>query len=692
MGVMNKLRESTGVILWILVFAFGVIWTLQDSNVFESAGQQTRNIAVVNDAPIRYDEYQNALNQQRDQFRQRMGGELSPRMEDMVREQTYNQLISQALLEQEMDRLGVTVTNAEIEDMVYGPNPHPVIRQQFSDSTGQVNYQLIDNLAQNPQMKQQWIQLEQFLREQRRQQKMNSIVQATVHISDEDIREYYHRQQDTTAVRYVALRYAAVPDDSVSVTQADLETYYDENKDDYEQAKTFSFEYATTAKVATAQDSADVADDLRALRDEFAAAENDSLFLVDNASDRSFSSEYQTADQMEDAIADAVFKNLTPGAVVGPVFANDMAHLIKIRDTQSAEGTFVHARHILLRSEDVDAEKRQQLDELKGQIGSLEAFAAQARAVSEGPSASDGGDLGWFGEGRMVEAFEEAAFDAPTGQVVGPIKSEFGYHLIWVEARADEAVQMADMAYTLRPGTATLREKENLLEDLAYFTEEEGSVFTEEAERLGLTARTVEAEDEQTNLPGIGSSRDFANFMETAEVGDVSDVLELDDKFVVLHVTEITPEGYRSLDDVEAQVRTRVELEKKREVQVRRMEQALRDRGFQGMASALNTRVRTKTDVTFATTSIPGVGNDPSFVGTVDGLAEGETSGVVAGENAAFVVEVMTRNVAPQLTDARRQQLRQQLMRQRQQQMAQQWLASLREQAEIEDNRSVFRQ
>lgn len=692
MGVMNKLRESTGVILWILVFAFGVIWTLQDSNVFESAGQQTRNIAVVNDSPIRYDEYQNALNQQREQFRQRMGGELSPRMEDMVRQQTYNQLISQTLLEQEMDRLGVMVTDAEVEDMVYGPNPHSVIRQQFSDSTGQVNYQLIDNLAQNPQMKQQWIQLEQFLREQRRQQKMNSIVQATVHISDEDIREYYHRQQDTTAVRYVALRYAAVPDDSVSVTQADLEAYYDENEDDYKQAKTFSFEYATTAKVATAEDSADVADDLRVLRDEFRTAENDSLFLVDNASDRSFSSEYQTADQMEDAIADAVFKNLTPGAVVGPVFANDMAHLIKIRDTQPAEGTFVHARHILLRSEDADAEKRQQLDDLKGQIGSLEEFAAQARAVSEGPSASDGGDLGWFGDGRMVEAFEEAAFDAPTGQVIGPIKSEFGYHLIWVEARADEAVQIADMAYSLRPGTATLREKENLLEDLAYFTEEEGSDFADEAERLGLTARTVEAEAEQTNLPGIGNSRGFTNFMETAEVGDVSDVVELDDKFVVLHVTDITPEGYRPLDEVEAQVRTRVELEKKRKVQVRRMEQALRDNGFRGMASVLNTRVRTKTDVTFATTSIPGIGNDPSFVGTVDGLAEGETSDVVAGENAAFVVEVMTRNVAPQLTDARRQQLRQQLMRQRQQQMAQQWLASLREQAEIEDNRSVFRQ
>jgi peptidylprolyl isomerase/peptidyl-prolyl cis-trans isomerase D len=690
MGVMNKLRESTGVILWILVFAFGVIWTLQDSNVFETAGQQTRNIAVVNDTPVPYEDYQRALNQQREQFRQRFGGELTPRMEDMVRQQTYDQMITQTLLEQEMDRLGIMVTDAEVEEMVYGPTPHPVIRQQFADSTGQVNYQLIDNLAQNPQMQQQWIQLEQFLREQRRQQKMNTMVRATVHISGEDIREYYHRQNDTTAVRYVALRYAAVPDDSVTVTQADLETYYENNKEDYKQAKTFTFDYATTAKEATTEDSASVAEDLRDLRDEFAAAENDSLFLAENASDRSYSAEYQTADQMEDAIADAVFKNLDPGAVVGPVFANDLAHLIKIQDTRPAEGTFVHARHILLRSQEDDPAKRERLEAVKAQIQTLDDFADQARQISEDGTAARGGDLGWFGDGRMVEAFEDAAFNGPTGEVIGPIKSEFGYHLIWVEARADQAVKMADLAYSLRPSTATLNEKENLMEDLAFYAEE-GS-FADEAQRLGLEVQQVEVEDGQSNIPGIGQSRSFVNFMDDAEEGAISSVIELDNKFVVLRVAGIRPEGYRPLEEVEAQVRTRVELQKKRAVQVRRMEQALRSEGFDGMARVLNTRIRTKDDITFATSTIPGLGREPAFVGAVDGLDVGETSGVMEGENAAFVVRVTGRDEAPALTDSRRAQIQQQLMRQRQQQMAQQWIASLRDAAEIEDNRSVFQQ
>ena len=277
-----------------------------------------------------------------------------------------------------------------------------------------------------------------------------------------------------------------------------------------------------------------------------------------------------------------------------------------------------------------------------------------------------------------------------SGEVVGPIKSEFGYHLIWVEARATDAVQVADLAYSLRPSTATLREQEERLGDLAYYAAEGN--FDDEAERLGLDVNEVDVEDGQANLPGIGQSRNFVNFMVTAETGDISDVIELDDTFVVLKVTDIRPEGYRPLGDVEAQVRTRVELEKKRAVQVRRMKQVLRNEGFEGLPQALNTRIRTQPNVTFNTQTVPGVGREPAFVGTVDGLDVGETSGVVAGENAAFVVEVISRTEAPDLTDTRRAQLRQQLKQQRQRQMAQQWIAALREQADIEDNRSVFQQ
>jgi peptidylprolyl isomerase/peptidyl-prolyl cis-trans isomerase D len=688
---MNNLRENTGVILWILVFSFGVIWVLQDSQVFDTMNRQPRDIAVVNGSPIRYEDYQRTLEQRREQVRQQMGQqEMTPRMEEMVQNQAYDQLIQQELLQQEMQRLGITVTEDEIADMVYGPNPHPIIRQQFADSTGRVDTQLIRNLAQNPEYKQRWIQLESFLERSRRQQKMNSLVQATIHVSEEDVQAYHRRQEAQAAVRYVAMRYASVPDDSITVTESDLRAYYDENKEDFKKEKTFSLQYVTLPKVATAEDSAAIAEDLEELAPEFREAENDSLFLAQNASDRSFSRDFQTADQMEGPIASAIFSNPEPGQVVGPVYANEAAHLLKVLDTEPAESEYVHARHILLRTQGDDPDARQRLASIRDSIESGAAsFAEMARTHSDDGSASEGGDLGWFGRGQMVEAFEEAAFNAEPGALVGPVKSNFGYHLIRVEQKADRAVQFADLAYDLRPSQATLTDKENTLEDLVYFADE-GEGFQAEAERMGLNLQTVEVEAEQSSIPGIGQSAKLTRFLETAEEGDISDIAELNDRFAVVRVTGVEPEGYRPFDEVRSQIRPRVEVEKKKEVLSSRMRLALRQNGFDGMAGVLNTRIRTKDDVTYTTRSVPGLGREPAFVGTVFGLDEGETSGIVEGENAAFVVQVSSMNRPNELTAQERQQIRQQLLRQEQRSVAQQYIATLRDRAEIEDYRSEF--
>ncbi|PSQ75086.1 MAG: peptidylprolyl isomerase [Bacteroidetes bacterium QH_9_64_21] len=691
MGAMNTLRQNTGVILWILVISFGVIWTLQDSDVFSAMDQPNRNVATVNGSAIQHDEYQQMVKRQRKRFQQQLGGDMNPQMESQVREQAYNQVVNQELLEQEMDRLGISVTDAEVEEMVFGENPHPVIRRQFADSTGQINYDLLQNMAQNPQAKSQWLQLEDFLRRQRRQQKMTSLVQATIQVSEQDIESYYRRQNTTASARYVSLRYARVPDDSVSVTESDLRSYYEDNKEDFKREKTVTIEYTSTSKEATSEDSSAIAGDLNDLREDFAGTENDSLFLVNNASDRDFSSEYVTPDQMNERIADSVYADPTPGRIVGPAFGGGRAHLVKIRDTRPAETNYAHARHILLKTDQADSELLGRLQALQDTIASGDAsFAEMARKYSDDQSASEGGDLGWFSEGSMVDAFEDAAFGAEPGSLVGPVRSEFGYHLIRVEAVASEAVQIADVAYSLRPSQSTLSDKEATLGDLAYFAEEEGN-FRDEAERLGLTVQDVQVETDQSSIPGIGQSPELSRFLESASTGDISDVLELDDKFVVARVTSVTPEGYRSFEEVKEQIRPQVALQKKRAVQTNRMQRALSQNDFEALPDVLNTQMRTESGIDFSTNTAPGLGQEPRFVGTVFGLDEGETSGVVEGSNAAFVVQTTQKNTPPPLTEQRRSQIRQQLLKQRQKEVSSDWIAALKEDATIEDNRTQMR-
>ena len=85
----------------------------------------------------------------------------------------------------------------------------------------------------------------------------------------------------------------------------------------------------------------------------------------------------------------------------------------------------VQARHILVGAKEL-------ADELKEKLDKGEEFTKLAEEFSECPSKKRGGDLGWFGKGAMVRPFEVAAFTAQEGDVVGPIKTEFGWHLIYV--------------------------------------------------------------------------------------------------------------------------------------------------------------------------------------------------------------------------------------------------------------------
>ena len=689
MGAMNKLRENTGVILWILVLSFGIIWTLQDSNVFDTVNRPSRNAAVVNGKKISTQEYQNAVEQQRRRFQQQMNREITPNMEDLIRKQAYNQLVNNALLEQEMERLGITVTDAEIENMVFGENPHQIIRQQFADSTGQINYQLLQNMAQNPQANPQFLRLEQYLEEQRRREKMNSLIQSTVYVSEEDVKEHHWRQNASASVQYVAERYASVSDDSISVTESDLQSYYDNNKEDFKRKKTLTLDYVTLSKEPTAEDTAAVLNDLEELRDEFKAAKNDSLFLEQNASEWSFSRDFATPDQLDEAVSSAIYENPTAGRIAGPVTGSSFAHLVKIRDVKPADGPYIRASHILLKSDEENPDLRKRLSAIRDSIETGAAsFAAMARQYSEDQSASEGGDLGWFGEGRMVPAFEKAAFDTEPGRLVGPIKSEFGYHLIRVHQRTTKKVQIADLAFNLNPSQSTLSDKKSTLENVAFYASDNSS-FEAEAERENLSIQQVQAQADQESVPGIGQSRALPRFMEQAEEGDISDVFELDDKFALLKVAEVKPEGHRPFEEVKAQIRPQVVKEKKKAILSRRMNAALQSTEFDDLPEALGTDMRSQPDLSFTTESVPGIGADPSFTGTVFGLDEGETSAVVEGKNAAFVVRVTTMNEPPELTASKRQEIRQKLLKERRKQVSNQWIAALKEDATIKDQRQL---
>ncbi|GAB5521911.1 MAG: peptidyl-prolyl cis-trans isomerase [Rhodothermales bacterium] len=683
MGVMTKMRDQTGVVLWILVIAFGVIFMLQDTQVFDVIGATGQDVIVVDGEPVTVTEYQQAIQQQIQAYQQN-GQEVLPQTEDAIRERVYNSFVDDRLRTKAMDDIGIQVTDDEVYSLVLGETPDPIITAYFSDGQGGVDRALLQNFIDNPEALPQLIQLEDYLRQNRRTQKLNSLINATVRVTPQQVEEEYRRRNLTVNTQYVALRYAAVPDTEIEVTDGDLRSFYNANKDDFARETSYALEYVAIPRLPSAADTASVMDEMERLKERFVTTESDSTFLARYSSERPYSGEFFRRDELDLDVADAVFNNLEVGAVVGPYISGSEVHMTKVIDTRPTEERVIRARHILLRGDSDDV--RDNAADLVRRIRGGEDFATLAAEFGTDGTAQEGGDLGWFGPGRMVKPFEDAAFGAPIGRVIGPVKTDFGFHVIEVTDRATQDVQLADFVLSITPSVTTESDIRERLGDLQYFAEENGD-FATEAERAGLTVQTVLAEAEQQFIPGLGRSRTLSNFLTRADAGDVSEVVELDTQFIVAHVTEITPEGFRPFDEVKAELEPRVRLEKKKTIQLEKLRNASGD--LNAMATSVGGSVQSA-DIQFATTAVPGLGREPKFVGTAMGLDAGETSGIIEGENAAYVIQATSVTEPAPITDTDRTSIRQELQNQRQGQVRNQWLQALREDADINDRRRLF--
>ena len=694
---MNRMRENTGVVLWILVLSFGGLWVLQDSGVFDTIGvDPLSKVIIVDGDPITFDVYNRQLQAQIDQVRQYSDGELSPTQLDNERERAFNFLVENKLREHDMDRIGLTVSEAEITDLILGPEPHAIIQANFASEGGTVNRELLQSVIDDPAQEGTWVQIEQFIRLDRRQQKFNQLLNATARISDADIEAAHALRTRTADVEFFFLRYADVPTDSVDVTERDIEQWYDENSDQYRRNRLYTLELAVRSKEPTADDTLSVLRELERLRPEFETTSDDSLFVARSGSEAGWSTAFLGASSFSPAIAAALFEGDAapePGQVIGPIIADNRATLIKVIDTRPSSDTHVRARHILARHDDSDSDAaNQSIQSALQRLRNGEDFALVASEVSDDPgSGQNGGDLGWFGPGAMVEPFEEAAFNGAIGRVIGPVETDFGLHLIEVTHRADRDVQVARIAFSLDASVATLNANTELLEDLRYYAEEEGD-FAEEAQRRDIEIQPMTLTEGQITIPIYGISRAIPDFLETAEVGEISPIIELDEWILVVHVTAIQPEGIRPLEEVYSAAQQQAELQAKRAFQMAKMQQAYSAGGFDGLSMQLGLPAQTAS-VGFEQAIVSGMGRDLQFAGVALSLSPGTDSGVIEGQNGAYVVRTTAISDPPELSDSERDALRTELLQQLERRVGSDYINGLRDAAKIEDlRRDVIQQ
>ncbi|SVB52280.1 uncharacterized protein METZ01_LOCUS205134, partial [marine metagenome] len=206
---------------------------------------------------------------------------------------------------------------------------------------------------------------------------------------------------------------------------------------------------------------------------------------------------------------------------------------------------------------------RQEAIELKAKIDAGEDFAELANIYSDDPSnqvspdSGKGGDLGFFGKGQMVPAFEEAAFSANPNEVVGPILSAFGYHIIKVFEKkkegADEQVHAAHILLKIDASPATLDELRRKAILFSYDAQDYGfdaAVDTHQVEIKSAISLAADA----NYVSGLGFIRSAIRFAFNNKLGAVSDLLENDTYYIVASLDSIAPPGVKSLEEVKTRI------------------------------------------------------------------------------------------------------------------------------------------
>lgn len=338
MGVMTKFRDNTGIILWILIGSFGLLWVIMDVYDPNVATMGPRDLGEVNGEPISLDEYNSRVTYYTNAYSQQSGAAMTPEIRAIYENQVWDELVSARLLEQKMDELGITVTDSELLGMAYGDNPDPLIMQYFSRPDGTVDRFAIQNVLTDPTYSQEALAIEIQLRQKRRQEKLSNFITAGLQVTDQQVVEEFNKRNSFASISYIRFPYSDVNDADIEVTDADLRTYYNENKELFKTEESYRAQFVAFSTLPTAQDSATIREELEELRQDFAASDNDSLFLVRNQSTTRFNNVFVDKDEIREDYAPVL--EVEEGEVTGVINLGTSAAIIKNIEENSSEIKF----------------------------------------------------------------------------------------------------------------------------------------------------------------------------------------------------------------------------------------------------------------------------------------------------------------------------------------------------------------
>ncbi|MGI4873735.1 MAG: SurA N-terminal domain-containing protein [Janthinobacterium lividum] len=706
MALINTIREKSGVAVGAV--AVGMLLFIVGGDLIGGKNRlfnrNTNVVGVVNGQKIELPEFTASLEKEKQNFANERGQQPNEQDTNYLRDKVWNQLLFKYAYQPEIDKLGLSVSDAELVDMVQGDNISPAIKQSFTDpKTGQFDKtRVIEYLRklpqQSPEAQAAYYNFEDALRNVERPiGKYNALLNNSVYVTTAEVKAFDVAQNSKASFHYLFVPYTSVSDSTVKPTDDQLRDYLERHRGKYKVEDGRSIEYIVVPETASAQDSADLRKSMAELNEKFRTSTNDSVFVRAN-SEQPYSNAYVTAAQLPAPLTKQM--PLAVGQVVGPAVDNGTLKLYKV--TGEKPRPMVRASHILFKSDAKmtpaaqDSVKKKAEDVLTKLKGGAD-FAELAKKYSQDTgSGAKGGDLDFFDRKTMVPEFGKAAFEAPgLGLLPTLVKTSYGYHIIKVTGKkTEDTYQVAAVAKNIQPSQATTDAAYNTAEQLAA-----DATSLDAFRQLPTKNKTLQKQEakfvarDATTLNNLPNSREIVRWAfgvgpegET-KVGDVRK-FDIGDQHIIAALTDTRSKGTATIESMRPELTAAVRNELKAKVIMAKLQG--KTGNFNDLAKVAGPGAVTQMaeSVTLAQSSIPNVGFEPDAVGRAFALKQGQKSAPIQGEQGVLVVEAA--GITPNTTPGDVKAIRQQLTQQRQQRQSSQVFQAIKAHANVEDNRSKF--
>ncbi len=664
MATLTNIRKH-GTLLIIIVGLAMLAFILGD---FLNSGssffnRNRENIAEIEGQKVHYTEYEEAVKNLTEVYKIETGrSNFDEEQTAQIRNQVWQMLLMDYTLRAEGERIGMAVNSDELSELCIGAHPHQLIQQRraFYDETGAFNRdnlvrflasleQEADNAEQQAnleQAKKYWLYWENAVRLTQMQEKYTNLVRSLIRANSVDAEFAFNGRQESVSADYVMQPYYAVADSLVKVSNGDIKKLYKLHKPQYKQTPNRTIEYVTFAIRPSQNDYEATKKSMEALYEEFKTAE-DVAVVVNPNSDIIYNGQDYSAETIPAQFKDFAFhKGAKAGDVTEIEFLNDTYACARIMECGYSMPDSVE----------------------------LKAIASQEGQEDQ--------ELGWYQAAELRQDIAEPAFKGKRGTRFTVNGQEFEIMEI---SPATPKAKVAILAQQVTPSSKTYSVLYNQAKQFIV-TNNTAEAMRDAAKEAGMAVTPQYNLNKNTEKVGsLTSSRAIVRWAFEANEGQVSDVFECGDLFVVAALTEVNDGDYRSLEAVRPELLVEATNNKKAEYLQQELSQYT---SLEEAAKALNKSVQHADAISLSSYRFGNGGQEPAIIGAALAAEQGALSAPLKGNNGVYLLVTSNKQVAEGEINVAQE--KQQLNARYSYQIPYQAIALLEEEAKVEDNRANF--